>query len=256
VTTLSGRERSYAVADADAPPPFEKVICAVEADREGNEAVRQAATLAGPGGKVVFMAAAERAFPEALAVAGRMGADASVSLMDGAVTAYALLEQAGPDDLVVAAADGSAAATLLHRSPSALLIARPGRSPRHFPRELLVASDGSPPCREALRLTAAIARRHHSQVSHLRVVETGVRLPPADEVGGLERATGTPPTVLLETGSPQEAILAKAGERRCSLVILGHSGVSGVRSPGRLSERVASEAPCSVLVGRAANGRS
>ncbi len=269
MSTLSSRERSYAVADKEVPPPFPHVVCGVDATPESREAVRQSATLAGPGGRVAYLCAEpgendvtanDQALADALAAAENLGAEPTGSLSNGVGPAYALIERAGPDDLVVIGShdntrvggilSGSVATMLLHRARSALLIARPASSARPFPRELLVASDGSPSSLAAVRLAAAVARRHHAHVSHLHVgvPDADCAWALADERRILERETGAPPTALIDTGPVPDSIAVLARERRASLLVVGNRGLSGVRALTSVSERVGHSAPCSVLV--------
>jgi nucleotide-binding universal stress UspA family protein len=147
---------------------------------------------------------------------------------------------------------GSVATRLLHRAESPVLIARTAPTARPFPRELLVASDGSPASQEALRLAGAIARRYHGDVSHLHagIADAERRRALSEEAVALEEATGTPPVVLMEEGPAHEAIVTRTRERQCSLVILGSRGLGGLRALGSVSERVGHDAPCSVLVVR------
>lgn len=54
--------------------------------------------------------------------------------------------------------------------------------------------------------------------------------------------------VLVEDASPVDALVA--GAVRADLLVVGSRGLRGVRALGSVSERVAHQAPCSVLVVR------
>jgi|SRR5215211_1830084 len=258
MTTVSSRERSYVLADSEVPPPFPRVICGVDGTSASREAIRQAATLSGPGGRVEYVRAEpgaagdeadDGALANALAVAGNLGAEPSAGTSTGAGLVYSLLERAGPKDLIVVGVRGDPT-TLLHRAPGAVLIARPVPSTRPFPRDLLVASDGLASSRAAIRLSAAVARRHHALVSHLHVgapdAARGARL--ADERRLLEQATGSPPVTVVETGAVPWSVGFQARERRCSLLVVGSRGLRSLRAPMSVSDRLVHDAPCSVLV--------
>jgi nucleotide-binding universal stress UspA family protein len=259
----------YALADRDAEPLFGRVVCGLDPTEASQEAARQAAALAGPGGRVVFVRVGlvpgdqpeyDAAIEGAIRVAEDLGADPTAELSDGHDPAAELLEHVGPGDLLVVGSHGysqpqgiligSVATSLLHRAKTAVLIARAAPSARPFPRELLVASDGSPESREAVGLAGSIARRHHARLTHLHAgsADADRRHALTEEAMWLEEATGSAPTVLMEDGSAHETIVARARERRCSLVLLGSRGLSGLSSLGSVSERVGHGAPCSVLV--------
>ena len=142
------------------------------------------------------------------------------------------------------------AETLLHRSTGSVLIARPAPSTRPFPPDLLVASDGLPSSGAAIRLTAAVARRHHALVSHLHVgaPDAARSAALADERRLLEQETGLPPASMVETGAVPGSIVSRARERRSSMLVVGSRGRSGQRALTSVSDRLINDAPCSVLV--------
>jgi nucleotide-binding universal stress UspA family protein len=145
---------------------------------------------------------------------------------------------------------GSVTTGLLHRARTPVLVARAAPGARPFPREILVASDGSPASSEAVRLAAAIARRHRARVTHLHTgsVDADRRRVLDEETALLTEATGAAPATLTEDAPAQKAIADEARERGCSLVLIGSRGLSGISSLGSVSEKVGHGAPCSVLV--------
>jgi nucleotide-binding universal stress UspA family protein len=63
-------------------------------------------------------------------------------------------------------------------------------------------------------------------------------------------ATGVDPVWAVPTVRPVAAICNCAEWNRASLIVVGARGVTGVRALGSVSERVAHDAPCSVLIAR------
>jgi nucleotide-binding universal stress UspA family protein len=262
-------EHSYALADRDAAPLFGRVVCGVDATEASQEAARQAATLAGRGGRVVLVRVGlvpgdqpeyDAAMESAIDLAEDLGAAPSAEVSVGHDPVDELLEHAGPGDLLVVGSHGysqpqgilvgSVTTALLHRAKSPVLVARPAPGARPFPREILVASDGSPASGEAVRLAASIASRHRARVSHLHAgsAEAECRRVLSQETVLLGEATGAAPAVLMEDGPAQKTIVEQARDRDCSLVMIGSRGLSGISSLGSVSEKVGHSAPCSVLV--------
>lgn len=268
----------YAPAREDVPPPFPSVVCGIDGSRAGQEAARQAAVLAGPGGRITFIcvaqakgvgasaqvtiteARADGALQHALEAADEAGADATAQLAHGADPGHELLARAGGCDLIVMGTHGtsraggiwlgSVASTLAHLADAPVLVARRPRSEAPFPASLLVGTDGSEGSAAATRLACAIARRHGSKAMQLHVSGTNSRHRMAVEAGELLRATGVEPVLLTETGPAHERIAAVARSHHTSLVVLGSRGLRGIRALGSVSERVVHEAPCSVLIAR------
>lgn len=273
-------DERYERAAQGVPPAFESVVCGIDAGRASQEAARQAAVLAGPGGTVVYVCVEwsegvglgakatirrERATEalEAAVDAGReAGADASSHLAVSRDVTAELIRQARDADLLVVGshshsraggiAIGHVGSRLLHEAPLPVVVCRrpPQESP--FPKDLLVATDGSEGSAEATRLAARIAHRHGSHVTQLHVNDSvdAPRHKMGIEAAQLMEATGSEPVVATETGKPHERIAARAAQQGVSLVALGSRGLHGLRALGSVSERVAHEAPCSVLVAR------
>lgn len=113
---------------------------------------------------------------------------------------------------------GAAATTVLHEAPCSVLVARATSDPGTWPRTIVVGADGTPESEQAVEVARELAER------------LGARL-------YLVTASHTDPVT----------VLAEESEA-ADLVVVGHRGLTGVRSLGSVSERVAHEARCPVLV--------
>ena len=69
-----------------------------------------------------------------------------------------------------------------------------------------------------------------------------------DAIAAIKKTTGAEPLVLAEQAPAHKAIVAAAATIDATLVVIGSRGLAGVHALGSVSERVAHEAPCSVLV--------
>jgi nucleotide-binding universal stress UspA family protein len=69
-----------------------------------------------------------------------------------------------------------------------------------------------------------------------------------DAIATIAAETGSDPVVLDEHASAHKAITAAAASIGASLLVIGSRGLHGVHALTSVSERVAHEAPCSVLV--------
>lgn len=250
----------------DRQPAFARVLCGVDGSDAADEAVRQAAALAGTlellavvqpahGSRPVFtQERAEAALARAEQIARALGRSARTRL------AYApgdvsrpLLEAAAECDLVavgthevprpLAILTGTAASRLVHRSPRPVLVARPRRRTAAFPDLLLLASDGSPEAERAARLGLRIFAATGCRTA---VVEVDGH----DAVEAALREAGAEPVLVRAGGRPLRTIVATAAEMGADLVVTGSRGRTGLRALASVSERLVHRAPCSVLVAR------
>jgi nucleotide-binding universal stress UspA family protein len=138
-------------------------------------------------------------------------------------------------------------------------------------RKILLAYDGSPGADRALSAGLELARLHQAQLWALAVEESLPRFSAtideyqeekayADRRYGqiLERAksqaaaAGLDLKTLLRAGHPAKTIVEVAQEGNFDLILVGHSGVSGVWATflGTTAEKVSRHAPVSVLIVR------
>ena len=138
-------------------------------------------------------------------------------------------------------------------------------------KKILLAYDGSPGAERALAVGIELAKLHGADLVALAVQE---RLPrfsgTIDEVqeekefanqqysrllDGAQaqaRAAGVQLRTLMRPGHPAQTIVEVAGEGRFDVILVGHSGLSGVWAAflGTTAEKVSRHAPCSVLIVR------
>jgi nucleotide-binding universal stress UspA family protein len=243
---------------------FTRVVCGVDGSAEGLEAVRQADAVVAPGGRLVLVSVVDlsdtihfQIAPTAMHAA-RRALEKAEELDRAALAALeharevvahardvAAVELAGPPaaclaDTAVAEdaglvvvgthgrgrmagiALGSVATRVLHRAPCSVLVARSREDGVWAPRRIVVGTDGSPAADAAIGAAEALEARFG--------------------------ATVTPLTV----GAGRVAHALVGAARDADLLVVGSRGTHGARSLGSVSERVAHEAPCSVLVVRGA----
>ncbi len=140
---------------------------------------------------------------------------------------------------------GSVATQLLHDAPCSVLMARPAGEGT-FPATVTVAADGSAESVRAIHVAVALAQRLGAELD--AVVATGGQS--EADVGAVRRsldeAGGTDIPLREDPQTPIEALTMAAPD----LLVIGSRGLHGVRSLGSVSERVAHDAGCSVLVVR------
>jgi nucleotide-binding universal stress UspA family protein len=240
---------------------FGRIVCLVDGSEASSEAAAQALVLARHAAELKLLAADGEAGGHALAAATRIAADRPGTTVGhapaGANAAQALVTaSAGADLLVVGSGGGagvligSTASAALHTAPLPVLVARPAPEPGSFPMQILVATDGSEEARRGVALGGRIARAHGSRLALIRVHD-GRRESPAavaDEAAGLRQTLGADPAVLEEYGEAAPRIVRASGDVGASLLVIGSRGLGRARTLGSVGERVAHEAPCSVLV--------
>jgi nucleotide-binding universal stress UspA family protein len=239
---------------------FARIVCGVDGSAESLEAVRQADALLEEGGRLVLVAAvdltdaihfqvaptavhaarhalekaeeldrlAKESLERARAEVTRAGDVATVEAAGG--PARCLIGTAGSEQAGLLAvgthglgrvrgiALGSVTTRLLHRAPISVHVARAAGGAAWSPRSILVGLDGSPGSDAALAAA--------------RDLET--RLGAALEL------------VTIEPRRPAHALAEAA--RDADLLVVGSRGLHGARALGSVSEQVAHEASCSVLV--------
>jgi nucleotide-binding universal stress UspA family protein len=261
----AGRRESPSTASV-----FARIVVGVDGTEAGFEACRQTARLAEPDAAVEAVAVvhvgpavaaaldaahvidvlkrqADEALERAIEILGRR---ARRRYVDGFVS-QALLDELDDFEATLVALGthghrraseillGGVAGEILHRAPCSVLLARPCPA-GSFPRTIVVGHDGSAHADAAVRVAGQLATRRGST---LRVV-TALRGKRAD----LERVRLRAPSAEELDAHPVAGLVSAAAD--VDLLVVGSRGLHGIRALGSVSERVAHQAGCSVLVVR------
>ena len=233
---------------------FERVLAGADGSEAGLEATRQAARLTATGGSLevftaVYLAEAsltgfsaprvaeelERSAAEASRRALELaGPDATGRVVNGPALRSIIheLEETAAGLAVVGTHGhrraseivlGGVAGELLHVAPCSVLVARPSADPARFPHTIVVGSDGSECAGLAVGVAEHLAQRF----------DAGLRVVTAED-------------------HPVRALVEAS--READLLVVGSRGLRGLKALGSVSERVAHQAACSVLVVRTRAG--
>lgn len=252
---------------------FERVLCGVDDSDAGAEAAWIAARVAGQDGSLVLATVhdpslAVHAGWMATRVEGELAEAAKHASQRGRAEAGSLhvvetrLVEGHPLDalrreiervratLVVVGAHGhsrmvgitlgSIATHLLHEARCSVLVARPPGERQAWPRTIVVGIDGSKGSAAALEAATELATRLGST---LRPV-IATKEPLGDVVAARDLAPG------LETIDETVVHALHVLSEEADLVVVGSRGLRGIRALGSVSERIAHEARCSVMVVR------
>ncbi len=253
---------------------FGRVVVGVDGDEQGFEAVWQASRLVSPGGwleafcvvdlgQAVLAGLAagsiaselERDAVDALERATRIsGFRARSRLVRGPPIASFLRELREADATLAVVGThgrprvaeiviGSVAGDVLHRAPCSVYVARPPAAEALFPRTIVVGYDGSRQSEDALAVGRDLAERFAATLT----VVTGIAGKGVDR----ERAHEAGAITLDE--QPVEALVDASGN--ADILVVGSRGLHGLRALGSVSERIAHDAVCSVLVVRGSGRR-
>jgi nucleotide-binding universal stress UspA family protein len=135
---------------------------------------------------------------------------------------------------------GGVGGEMLHEAPCSVLLARAVPDEATFPCSIVVGVDGSDEAAGAHQVAASLANRFHSTLRG--VVALGGKHVDLDTVEQRH------PQVEVAAQAPIPALVEAA---TCAdLLVVGSRGLHGLRALGSVSERVAHQAVCSVLVVR------
>lgn len=255
---------------------FQRVVCGIDASDAGTEAARQAARLAEPEGSLVLVTVEDpsiavhagwqmAAVVEELAVEARTAVRRGSEAVAGIHPVETRLLEGDPlhcllaeverrratlavvgthgHSRVVGIALGSVTTHLLHEAPCSVLIARPPRTGLRWPASIVVGVDGSP--ESALAAGAARELAARLDLTARFIAATGDRV-------DLDAARAIAPE--LEELPARVLDELHVLSEHAGLVVVGSRGLRGVAALGSVSERVAHEALCSVLVVRSPEG--
>jgi nucleotide-binding universal stress UspA family protein len=261
---------------------FETMVCGVDGTPASDEAVRQAAALAGKGSKLLLVSVVDEASAAAATAPGggvvlppptvelenealgeaaeavrkeRPGLSVETAVLEGPVlptllralsdrkATLAVVGRHGHSRLAGLVL-GSAMTKLLHDAQCAVLVAGSTVEERPFPRSVVVGYDGSEQAAAAVRAAVEISHRTDAPLDAL-CARGGKEV----DVEALQATlTSLAPGISLtvEDEDPVHALVSAGAD----LVVLGTRGLHGMKSLGSVSERVAHKADCSVLVVR------
>jgi nucleotide-binding universal stress UspA family protein len=250
---------------------FERIVCGVDGSPAGFEALRQATLLRSDPARILAVTVCETAPAPAAEMAGPLAAElreranatrdaaweqlrsiplAEARLLDGA-PAPSLLAALDRESATLAAVGthgggrlagvmlGGVATSLLQQAPCSVLVARGPDGTAWSPDSIVVGMDGSREALVSAVIAAELAERFGATVRTV-AAQGGPRVdrPVLAEMGDVERVSGHPVGVLVDAS------------RGADLVIVGSRGLRAFEALGSVSERVAHQARCSVLVVR------
>jgi nucleotide-binding universal stress UspA family protein len=133
---------------------------------------------------------------------------------------------------------------MIHKAPCSVLVAR--KAGDEFPRRIIVGIDGSSESAAAYGAAREIAKRFESEL--WPVVAHGGKPIDRSKIDSFvdHRREDLP-------DDPVTALVAAAAE--ADLLVVGSRGLHGIKALGSVSERVAHQARCSVLIVRALPGQ-
>ena len=256
-----------------APKVFNRVLVGVDGSEESREAARQAATLAE--GQLTLLAV----YDIASALAGGTGfgvpvyydediqrdaaraalrqaqqdveaANATGKIVRGFVWDALIHEAERAEDTLIAVGSrgvgrmagivmGSVATELIHKAPCSVLVAR--KRSDAFPHKIVVGIDGSPQSLAAYAVAKQLAEKFETELVPVRA-HGGKQV----ERHLVDRLIGHHREDLPD--EPVTALIAASAD--ADLLVVGSRGLHGVKSLGSVSERVAHQARCSVLIVR------
>jgi nucleotide-binding universal stress UspA family protein len=196
----------------------------------------------------------KRASREAIAIAGYFHYPVETKLLEG-TPLDCLREEIDRLDATLAVvgtrgrsraagiALGSVTTHLLHEAPCSVLVAREAHDLLEWPRRILIGIDGSTGSAAAFAAASTLAERHGAAVRP--VVAT--REPFVDLAAARSIANG------LEEHDETVLHALHVLSEDADLLVVGSRGLRGIRALGSVSERIAHDARCSVLVVRGAD---
>ena len=257
---------------------FSDVLCGIDGTRSSYEAVRQAASLVSPGGRLTLLAVcatgagkhpvavlaperARRVLDHARRLANEAGASAETELEPSGPVVDVVLERAREHGLLALGAPsmsrlahlvvGGTTTVAAHVLPSSLLVARRRAVGTRPGERILVASDALDRSDQLVEFAIDLAQARHASLvlMHAARAESAFRRTRISaQIKRVRQDLGGSSIVRVEPGRAHGAILKTATDEGASLVVLSSRRTRGLRALGSVSERVVHDAPCSVLV--------
>jgi len=201
---------------------------ASELDREGGEASRQGAAIAGT-----------RAEPRLVNAPPLPTLMRELEEQDATLAVVGTREHSRASEILL----GGVVGELLHDARCSVLVARPPAVDALFPRAIVAGVDGSPESAAAVATAQYLAERFSVPLTVITALGGRyVDLVAAQCLAPVETVIRHPVQALVDAGADAD------------IVVVGSRGLHGIRALGSVSERVAHRAPCSVLVVRPRGG--
>jgi nucleotide-binding universal stress UspA family protein len=253
---------------------FERVVAGVDGSEPGFEAARQAARLVASDGwlevfTAVYLVEANLASWSAERIADELWKEAGEAIRKGTEIAgrraesqvvngpplQSLMLELNEREATLAVVGthghsrlseimiGGVAGELLHDAPCSVLVARPPAVDALFPRAIVAGVDGSPESAAAAAAARYLANRFAARMTVVTALAAkDVDLAAAKLIAPVEVFDEHPVRALVEATADAD------------ILVVGSRGLHGLHSLGSVSERVAHQARCSVLVVRAKGG--
>ena len=249
------------------PDTFQRVVCGIDTSPESLEALRQVERLRPETGEVHLVAVAELslavhsgfAAPTIYDEIARAAESALAQAAEECEATNARLAEGEPTDVLREEIDrvaatavalgshhrsrgagilmGYTATTLLHEAPCSVLLARPTPTPPDFPSSVVVGLDGSAAAGRAYDAARELGERLGVPVRALAA--SGGKALDLDGLKSIE-------ALEWDERKPVEALVDAS--RETDLLVVGSRGLHGLSALGSVSERVAHQAACSLLV--------
>jgi nucleotide-binding universal stress UspA family protein len=146
---------------------------------------------------------------------------------------------------------GGVATLAAHKLPASLLLARRPPAGVAFGKLIIVATDALERSDQLVSFAISLAVQRKASLLMLHAASAEWRFHPTRISRQSERvgqALGERSRTYVVPGRARNVVVETAARERASLIVLGSRRVGGVRALGSVSERVAHDAPCSVLV--------
>jgi nucleotide-binding universal stress UspA family protein len=245
---------------------FDRIVCGIDGTPESLYAVKQASRMQPSRGSLLLVtvtnlataaqagmaarhaaellqADAEQAMAEAKEVVPSEGkivnGDAAAVLLNEAQHATLLALGSHGRRRAAGMLLGTVAARMLHEAPCPVLIARPARDPDTWPQAIVVGVDGSAESELAVAVGRSVASSCRAE---LRIVSA------MNDQVDRDAARRIAPELAERDGRALGVLLTES--ETADLVVVGSRGLQGLESLGSVSERIAHQASCSVLVVR------
>ena len=258
---------------------FRDILCAVDGTSGSTAAVKLAASLAAPDGRLTLLAVtavkgsgayetadisptrAEQVLHSAKRIAKQAGVSVLATIDPRGPAEEIIAEHAAEHELLVLGPPatsrlveviaGRVADATLDRFTTPMLVVRRPFAATLRGGQILVASDGEEGSDRLIELAVRLGASQGAHVTLVNALVNESKMNPRAieaQAKALKSALADAGEPQIEPGKPWE-VISKAAERIAPvLIVVGSRGLGGVRSLGSVSRHAVHEAPCAVLV--------